>query len=247
VSPAASAEAAGQVVVQRGGAVQIVYTASTAELPDFSPSIRNAIQLAIELHPTVRGFPIRLNTVETSCNGDNTASATAIVGNVQNVAVLGNLCSAGMVSALPIYEAAGLLTISGSATSDALPALGPNVFNRSVVGDADGGTAWLETVRTLPLDRFWRKLYELRFGSAPTDFADLYFDAANLLFLRLHQVARVVGGRLVIDRAALARAVRATTGFPGVTCRITLDPATGNRLNEPAALARCGAKTVPAG
>jgi hypothetical protein len=40
----------------------------------------------------------------------------------------------------------------------------------------------------------------------------------------------VSSGRLVIDRAALAQAIRHTTRFPGVTGSITLDPATGNRV-----------------
>ena len=53
------------------------------------------------------------------------------------------------------------------------------------------------------------------------------------------QVSAIVDGNLVIDRAALAQAVRATTKYQGVTCKVTLDPATGNRLNDQTALARC--------
>jgi ABC-type branched-subunit amino acid transport system substrate-binding protein len=74
--------------------------------------------MAIERHPMIRGFAIQVNSVESRClGGDNTASATAIVSNSQNTAVLGNLCSAGFASALPIYEAAGVVTISGSASA----------------------------------------------------------------------------------------------------------------------------------
>jgi hypothetical protein len=46
-------------------------------------------------------------------------------------------------------------------------------------------------------------------------------------------------GNLVVNRAALARAVRTTTNYRGVSCTITLDPATGNRVNDPIALSRC--------
>jgi ABC-type branched-subunit amino acid transport system substrate-binding protein len=46
-------------------------------------------------------------------------------------------------------------------------------------------------------------------------------------------------GDLVINRAALAQAVRNTTNYQGVTCTIALDPTTGLRINDPAALARC--------
>jgi hypothetical protein len=44
---------------------------------------------------------------------------------------------------------------------------------------------------------------------------------------------------MVIDRAALAKAIRDTTDFRGVTCTVTLDSLTGNRLDDQAALKRC--------
>jgi hypothetical protein len=47
----------------------------------------------------------------------------------------------------------------------------------------------------------------------------------------------------VIDRAALAAAVRSTRHFQGVTCTVTLDPATGNRVDDPEALARCAGES----
>lgn len=229
---------AGQVVVTRGNPVEIVFTAAT-EFPEFSAEFRNAITLAIEAHPTIRGFPIQVNVVETTCGGDNSGFAASIVANEQNTAVLGHLCSAGFASALPVYEAAGVVTISGSATRDDLPSLGPTVFNRTAVRDGDGGPDWFAQVAALPSVLAWSQAYEARFGSAPSELAPFYFDAASLLLRRLQQVSRVVDGNLVIDRAELADAVRTTTKYQGVTCRLTLDPATGNRINDPEALARC--------
>jgi hypothetical protein len=231
-----------QVVVPPGQAVQFAFTADSTEsfFSPYSASFQNAITMAMRFHPTIRGFRIQENPVETSCPGDDSGSANAIVANLQNAAVLGNLCSiVGAETALPIYEAHGVVAISGSATADSLPALAPTVFDRTAVSDGDGGTAWLAAVQALPTYALWRTIYELEFGSPPTDYAELYFDAANLLFARLQQVARVVNGSLVIDRAALARAVRDTTNFPGVSCSISFDPATGNRLNDAASLARC--------
>ena len=79
--------------------------------------------------------------------------------------------------------------------------------------------------------------------SGPTsNFDSLYFDAATLLLDRLQQVSKIKDGNLVIDRKELAKAVRRTTDFPGVTCTITLDPKTGNRINDPASLAGCEAE-----
>ena len=229
---------AAQVVVTRGNPVEIAFTAAT-EFPEFSVAFENAIQLAIEAHPAIRGFPIRVNVIESTCFGDNASTAAAIVANHRNAAVIGHLCSSGFVSALPVYEAAGLVTISGSATGDTLPALAPTVFNRTAVRDGDGGEEWLAQIAALPSVVAWTDAYKARFGTAAPELAPLYFDAASLLLRRLQKVSRIVDGKLVIDRAELADAVRTTVRFQGVTCALTLEPTTGNRVNDPDALARC--------
>src|SRR5262245_49801710 len=170
---ATSPAATSTVVVPRGQPVQFVFTADTTEGPLFAgitTSAEDAIQMAIQQHPFIRGFPVRVNDVETSCGGDNTSSATAIVSNTQNTAVLGNMCSFGMVSALPIYQAAGVVTISGSATGSFLPALGPTVFNRTaVVSDAvgDPGDIWASQVAALPSVLEWEQEFQAEFGMAP--------------------------------------------------------------------------------
>jgi ABC-type branched-subunit amino acid transport system substrate-binding protein len=171
--------------------------------------------------------------------------AESVVANPQTVAVIGHECSyafsGGAVlddngvcqtpatpNALAIYEAAGIPTVNGSATSPCLPEVGPTVFNRTAVDDT-GFDTWYAAVKALPSDKLWTALYTLEFGAPPGDYADLYFDATTLLLARIFEVSRVSAGSLVIDRAALAQAIRHTTGFPGVTGSITLDPATGNR------------------
>ena len=231
------------VVVPRGQAIQITLAYNlTGFASSLSTGIANAVQMAVDAHPTIRGFPIHVNLVDAPC-GDppaDVAAAHNIAANLQNVGVLGQLCSGGFDQSLPVYESAGLVTITGSATSDALPAFGPTVFDRTVVDDDTLFDPWYATVTHLPSDVAWQQAYTSRFGTAPTTFADLYFDAAGLLIRNLDSVATIDRGNLVIDRAALAHAVRGTTDYPGVTCTITLDPATGNRVNDPAALARCG-------
>lgn len=231
------------VVVKPGQKVEIAFAAVPASPFDvFTTGIQRAIALAVAMHPTIRGFPIQVNSVDTLCgNGvDNTGPAHAIVANAQNVAVIGHLCSNGERSALPIYQAAGLVTISGSATADDLPALGPTVFNRVIVRDGDGGDAWFSQVQALSSVDLWNH-YQAAFppATAATPFDVFYFDATTLLLDRLEQVSLLIGDDLAIHRTALARAVRSTRNFPGVTCTITLDPLTGNRTNDPAALTRC--------
>ena len=242
VATAAAAVPTDTVVVPRGQPVEIAFTAITLEgeeLAAFTTSFRRAIALAIALNPRVRGFPVQVNTVETSCGGDNTGAANTIVGNGQNVGIIGHICSDGFVTALPVYEAAGVVTISGSATRESLPTLGPTVFNRLHVHDGDGAEAWYAAVTSSPVNRAWQRIYRFIYGEDPTPLADLYFDATRLLLARIEETARVVQRRLIIDRSALAAAVRHTQGFFGVTCPITIDPATGNRVNDPASLSAC--------
>jgi len=139
---------------------------------------------------------------------------------------------------LSVYENAGIVTINGSTTNPCLPSVGPTVFNSTAVPDPGFGE-WYSEITTLPSDLLWQTAYQSEFGAVPTEFADLYFDATTLLLLRLQEASRIVDGDLVIDRAALAQAVRNTSRFNSVTCTVTLDPATGFRIDDPAALARC--------
>ena len=199
--------------------------------------------MAIGEHPTVRGFPIQINETDPPCfsgdvAGGNLAAATGVVSNPENAAVIGNICSFGLESALPIYETADLVTLSGSATGDFLPSLGPDVFNRTAVDDPNFD-AWYALVTALPSDLAFQQDYQTEFGAPPPAFTDLNFEAASLLLSDLRKLSRIVNGNLVIDQAALTKAVRNTTNYQGVTCTVTLDPSTGNRVDDPTSLARC--------
>ena len=105
--------------------------------------------------------------------------------------------------------------------------------DRQPVPDPAFTDSWYPAVTALPSDLRWRSRFQARFGFAPSDFADLYFDATNVLLAALRETARSSHGRLVIDRSGLAAAVRHTRRFPGVTCTITMDPATGFRIDDP--------------
>jgi ABC-type branched-subunit amino acid transport system substrate-binding protein len=237
-----------QVVVPRGQPVQIAFADDlTGSASGFGASLANAVQMAVDAHPAIRGFPIQINLVDAPC-GDaaaDVAAATSIVANGQNVGVLGQLCSSGFDQALPVYQSADLVTLTGSATDPTLPPFGSTVFNRTAVNDiccplVDQFDPWYAAVVTLPSDLAWQQAYSIEFGTAPTAFADLYYDAAGLLIRNLLDVSSVnSSGNLLIERAALAQAVRSTTKYQGISCTITLDQATGNRLDDPTALSRC--------
>ena len=237
-----------QVVVPRGQPVQVAFAADLSGLTSgFAASLGNAVQMAVDAHPAIRGFPIQINLVDAPC-GDATAdltAATSVVANAQNVAVLGPFCSTADAVALPVFEAADLVTISGSTTNPSLPAVGPDVFNSVAVPDSccpyvDQFDPWYATVMTLPSDLAWQQAYAQKFGTAATAFADLHYDAASLLIRDLQNTSSIDGsGNLVINRTALAQAVRSTTKYQGVTCTITLEPTTGYRIDDPIALSRC--------
>jgi ABC-type branched-subunit amino acid transport system substrate-binding protein len=243
--PAHSAH--GMVVVPHGQPLQItVAVADTGFAASFGPSVRDAVQMAIERQPAIRGFAIQVNAVDAPCGAGSDASlalnaavATAIVANAQNTAVIGSLCSAEAPAWLPIYEAAGMVAINGSTTGPSVPAFGPTVFDATTVPDPGFTDSWYPAVQALPSDVQWRSRFQARFGFPPADFADLYYDATNVLLAALRKTAKGHHGSLVIDRAKLAAIVRHTRRFPGVSCTITMDPATGYRIDDPAALARC--------
>jgi hypothetical protein len=232
------------VVVPHGQPVQITLAADVSGFASsLEPSIEQAVRLAIVAHPDVHGFPIRLNVVDAPCGNPagDVAAATSVVANTQNVGVLGQFCSGGFDQALPIYQAAGVVVISGSATSDTLPQVGPTVFDRTIVRDGDGGNAWFGQVTALPRYLAWEGAVASLFGSPPTDFAGLYYDATRVLIRSVTATSWVDGnGNLVLNRGLLAFAVRHTTNLRGISCTITIDPATGNRVNDPKSLARCG-------
>jgi ABC-type branched-subunit amino acid transport system substrate-binding protein len=235
-----------QIVIAPGQPVQIaVAVDDTGFGASFGPSAREAVQMAIDRRPAIRGFPIQLNAFNAPCdNGSttslaaNAATANAAAGNAQNVAVIGHPCSAEAAAWLPIYEAAGLVAINGSTMGSFVPAFGPTVFDGLALPEPSFGP-WYAAVKALPGDVRWTGAFLARFGAPPSDYADLYYDATNVLLTAIGETSGIEHHSLAIDRAALAARVRHTRGFRGVTCTVTLDPATGYRVNDPAALARC--------
>ena len=132
-----------------------------------------------------------------------------------------------------------MVTINGSTSGAFIAPFGSTVFNAATIPDSAFTDTWYPLVKALPSDLAWRARFQARFGSPPSDYADLYYDAANVLLTAIQETATVDSQNLVIDRAALAAAVRHTRGLPGVTCSVTLDLVTGFRVDDPAALARC--------
>ena len=194
--------------------------------------ITDTVQMAIDDYGAIKGWILQRNDYDGGCdptNGKN--AANAVVSNAQNVGVIGLDCSSSAAGALPVLETAGVVMISHSSTSENLPSLGPTVFNRVIVSDT-AIVEWDAKISRLPSVRDWEMDFESTFGHAPGGFTKYVYDAAILLLTHIDSVSTVDGsGNLVIDRAALATAVRGTAGFPGVTDDITLE-ADGERVNS---------------
>lgn len=251
ITPGPREASADQIVVLRGSSIQIaVVLPFSGESQSFGEGAWNAVQLAADKQPRIQGFSIRLNKFNGPCGPDdglNMLAADNVVANKQNVAVIGHFCSNHFIEALPVYDAAGVVTVSASATNPSLPQFGPSVFNTVAISDAccpyqDKFNPWYGAVSELPMDVQWRQHdYTLTYGMPPPDYADLYYDAASLLITEIERTAAVdSSGNLVIDRPVLAKAVRAGV-FSGVTCDVAFS-SNGFRVEDPAAIGRCASK-----
>jgi beta-xylosidase len=90
---------------------------------------------------------------------------------------------------------------------------------------------WDPTINSLASVQAWAAEFTNIYGRAPHTIAKYAYDAATLLLTRIDQVSQVDGGgNLVIDRLALAAAVRNTANYQGVTSVVSLD-VNGNRLH----------------
>lgn len=231
------------VDVGRGSTVRIaVATPLSGPLAPYGALVANGVAMAIADHPRVKGFPVEQVDVDAPCSLPEDAEAAAsIVSDSTILGVVGPTCSEPAAEALPIYEAAGVVTVSPTATRPNLGAdYAPTTFNRTAVTDP-GFDAWYATVGSLPSDlAFWAD-YEALYGPPPARiFADLAYDAALVLLDALKHASRVERGTLVVDRDALAARVRATDRLPGVTCTVAFED-DGDRVVDTTALARCAA------
>ncbi len=219
----------------------------------FSTGVVNAVRMALQ-GESVHGWPFRIDIFAAPCGGDlsdvaaNTTTAEHVLSSLDIVAVVGHECSysfAGMPgvpgtgpcpapvtpSALELYEDASMPVINGSTTSRCLPVVSRTMYTGTAVPDP-AFTVWYDWVQTLPSDQSWRTAYAQQFGTPPSAFADMYYDAARILVKSIEQVATSNGYMLSVDRGAVASAIRHTWGYAGVTCRVDIDAGTGQRKYE---------------
>lgn len=220
----------GTVIVPPGDPIEIAIANPTgipaaADLP-------LAVQLALSDFGMIKGFAVQANDFDTGCDSTTAATEAAnIVANAQHVGVLGPMCSSSVIGAAPVFETALLVMITSTATALDLHTHGPNVFNRIVPDDLEV-ESWDKLVSGMASVQSWEADFQTTYGHAPWNFAKYAYDATMLLLTRIQQVSSVDGGgNLVVDREALATAVRTTSNYSGLTGQIALD-VHGTRLNN---------------
>jgi predicted amidohydrolase YtcJ/ABC-type branched-subunit amino acid transport system substrate-binding protein len=193
-------------------------------------ALRNAAELAFLEVGGLGDLPVKLTLVDDGCaESGGQQAATAISANANVVGVLGPACSASAGAALPVLEAAGIPAISGAADGPQVATLGPTVFSRTVPYAGQPIATTIASVDALePVQAFYAR-YQAKFGALPAEAYRPYlaftYDAAAVLAQALRTTATSSSG---VDRAALAAAVRATSGYQGITGTISFDT-DGNR------------------
>ncbi len=191
----------------------------------------DAVQMAFANVGPIKGFSLQRNDILTLCDQTSGANAaSAIVANLQNAGVVGPIYSSSTFGAAPVFETAGLVMISYANSHPGLPAEGPNIFNRVVLIDP-GSDEWTVKINALPEAVDWRSDFESDKGRAPDNLAVFAYDSAKILLEKIEEVSVVDGsGNLVIDRTALATAVRTTVNHVGKTGAVSFEY-NGNRVD----------------
>jgi serine/threonine protein kinase/ABC-type branched-subunit amino acid transport system substrate-binding protein len=229
----------GHVVVPPGEAIRLAFVgALSGDVAEIGEVQKNGLLIALEDLPTVKGFPIDVAIIaDGGCTDEllSKEAAERVVSFVGIAGVIGHTCSASCDMGAGIYEGAHLVMISPSCSAPHLSEPGREIFNRVAIRDDHGGDEYHEqVVSSVAYDTFARR-YEDRYGHPLEEigegvFAAYAYDATTILIRAIEKVAQVdEAGNLIIGREALARAVRATADYDGVTGTISFDD-NGDRL-----------------
>jgi ABC-type branched-subunit amino acid transport system substrate-binding protein len=186
--------------------------------------------MAIDDQGPLKGFPVSIIVADGGCqDAMGTAAAQTMIADPAIVGVIGHTCSSSCVAGAPVYDGAHLVMISPSCTGPDLSGPGYQVFNRVAIRDDQGGDERNGQVVNTDIYQDFARRYQSRHGQSLDSievgfFAAYAYDATAILIQAIEQVAVVDEvGNLVIGREALARAVRATPGYQGVTGIISFD------------------------
>jgi formylglycine-generating enzyme required for sulfatase activity/ABC-type branched-subunit amino acid transport system substrate-binding protein/Flp pilus assembly protein TadD/predicted Ser/Thr protein kinase len=233
----------GSVTIPPGDTIRLAFVGPLSGEPSsWGDAMRMAFAMAIEEAGSLQGFQLEAIFRDGGCEesiGEQTARELA--RNESVVGVIGHACSSSCRAGMPSYAEAHLVTISPSCTGPDLTELS-EVFNRVVI--RNDVVDWeMDLLRVVGTDVYqaFAESYQAHYGQpipeVPTEnggnlavYAAHTYDAANILIQSIERVAVVdASGNLVIGREALARTVRSTSDYRGVTGIISFDE-TGDRV-----------------
>jgi branched-chain amino acid transport system substrate-binding protein len=109
---------------------------TTGDYSSFGIDMSRGAELAVEAHPTIKGFEVELLVEDTQGTPEQGASvANKFAADPQMVGIDGHTFSGSTEVAIPIYEQAHIVMMSPSATNPELTKLGSEIFNRVAFHD----------------------------------------------------------------------------------------------------------------
>jgi branched-chain amino acid transport system substrate-binding protein len=113
----------------------------TGDYAAFGTDISRGVELAVKYHGPVKGFDVEVVIEDTQGTPEQGAAvANKFAADEKMAGVVGHTFSGSTEVAIPIYQTAGIVMMSPSATNPGLVAIGSDVFNRVAFTDAMQGS-----------------------------------------------------------------------------------------------------------
>lgn len=127
----------GCAIIEQGQTIQVGFVGPiTGDYSNVGIDLSRGAELAIQDHPSVKGFDFELVIEDTQGSSEQGAAvANKFAADPRLVAVDGHVFSGSTEAAIPIYEKAGIVMMSPGATNPTLTELGSQVFNRVAFTD----------------------------------------------------------------------------------------------------------------
>ncbi len=141
----------GCAVIGKGKTIKVAYVGPmTGDYSAFGIDMSRGAEIAVKEMPQIKGFTVELVIEDTQGSPEQGAAvANKLAADPQIVGIDGHTFSGSTEVAIPIYEKAGIVMVSPSATNPSLTDLGSKIFNRVVFQDrmqADYATQYIYNV-----------------------------------------------------------------------------------------------------
>lgn len=236
---AAMSDPWGHVAVHPGRAIRIGLALpfeAGGDIVELALDQERAALLAVDEFGPIHGFQVEVVPANSGCSAEGGEAAADTLLSQDGIAgIVGTTCSGALEAAMTRFDEARIVFISPSSTADHLRDAGLPTFHR--VALRNGVNPHGDDPVADPSSPEYQS-FAARFEAAHDDeccepFAAESYDAMGILLSAIDAVAVLdESGQLIIPRRALAKAVRATDGFEGVSGSVTFDDL-GDRVVGP--------------